>query len=1271
MSIKTSVRKKLDYKPKPSHYKGHISKVSKFMNRKLSAVTVGFLIAALSIAGFNWQTDLNKNSAKVLGVNDNSGYKLRYKTTTKGGIRFAGNSLGLNTYSEYQPGLIDGSIDTFMSLNNSLKDGDYPNGTTKDWKQNGSTATLDLPSGSSVLYAELVWGANFKNTEKNLNLEAEIDTPIKFTSPNGQINVSGDAITAANTPYGYIRTADVTNQVKAGGAGVYSTSGIPALLTPEEKSDNYAGWSLAVVFSDPQAPTRNLTYYTGAETVFVNKQDGNTVKVSGFGTPVQGDFEAKIFISTQEGDSDLTGDQLLFGKTEADLQAISGPNNLENNFFGAQINKYDGTLDNRGTFGDKNHPLGRSIGGNRQGFDITTVDVSKKMSNNQTEAFIKGTSKRDVYVINSLGFQIDVNAPLPKVTIKRDKPTVRVGDTITYTIDITNEGPIDAKNSILKSLIPEGTSLVPDTFKINGQNSAQNPVNPIPLNDIKPQDRLQLIYTVKVDRLPPSNVFENEAGVEYEYTQVAGQEPTKESTYSSKVVTVGIRIIGEPPVALDDQSATLKNKPVLIDVLVNDTDPDNGKLPASELDPASLEITRQPTNGNVVIKEGKTEYTPKTDFVGTDTYEYKICDKEQTCDTAEVKVTIKEPEPPVAEDDTASTKTDLPVVIEVLNNDRNPIGGIKPTDLKRIITPPSNGTVTIDNTTGKITYTPKTGFNGTDRFNYEICNSDGCDPAEVRITVSPRNIPDAKDDTSQTRENTPVDIDLPANDTDPINSLKPDTTIITKPPLNGTVELEPNTGKATYTPKIGFSGNDSFEYKICNAENECDTATARIVVRPNLAPDAINDTATTKQDAPVNIDVLKNDTDPENKLDPTTLKIIAPPKNGTVSINPSTGLPIYTPKPNFNGTDNFTYQICNTYQKCDIADVNIKVDAKAIPEAIDDSANTRINQSIEIEILKNDKNPLGLVTPDIFRRIVQSPKNGQISVDTNTGKVDYTPNTDYSGQDSFSYEICNSDGCDVAIVSIDVKGPNKPDAIDDRDQTTIGKPVTTDVLANDTDPNNSLLPSTTKVTVPPQNGTTTVDPTTGKITYLPNPNFKGADQYTYQICNTENECDTANVVLAVTTPEAPLAVPDKKDGLSNQPIQLNILDNDKFDPASPYELEIIQQPTHGQVDLNKATGTLIYIPDPEYIGIDSIVYRLCDNFDQCSSTTIDLNIQNPINATSKPGKVLGANDKILDSTPRTGGQTETIGLVISILAVLYFFFESQHVQKRSKTKSAK
>ena len=85
---------------------------------------------------------------------------------------------------------------------------------------------------------------------------------------------------------------------------------------------------------------------------------------------------------------------------------------------------------------------------------------------------------------------------------------------------------------------------------------------------------------------------------------------------------------------------------------------------------------------------------------------------------------------PIAADDRVETARNTPVTINVLAND-TPNGATTP----NVVTAPQNGTAVV-NPDGTIEYTPNTGFVGTDRLVYTLCNASGCATATVSIEVT-------------------------------------------------------------------------------------------------------------------------------------------------------------------------------------------------------------------------------------------------------------------------------------------------------------------------------------------------------------------------------------------------------------------------------------------------------------------------------------------------------------------------------------------------------
>jgi|GEM_PF-1158497 len=186
--------------------------------------------------------------------------------------------------------------------------------------------------------------------------------------------------------------------------------------------------------------------------------------------------------------------------------------------------------------------------------------------------------------------------------------------------------------------------------------------------------------------------------------------------------------------------------------------------------------------------------------------------------------------PPHAEPDFASTDEDLPVIIDVLANDSDPDGDpLQITDFAQ----GSKGVVEL-NSDGTLTYRPNQDANGEDQFTYAISDGrGGTATATVSVNIRPINDPPVPvNDHAETAMNTPVTLDVLANDSDPDGDSL--TVIGVGPAAHGSVVLNTD-GTVTYTPEAGYFGTDSFTYDISDGNG----GTARGDVHVSiLEPDA-------------------------------------------------------------------------------------------------------------------------------------------------------------------------------------------------------------------------------------------------------------------------------------------------------------------------------------------------------------------------------------------------------------------------------------------------
>ncbi|SQA34703.1 RTX toxin [Vibrio harveyi] len=383
----------------------------------------------------------------------------------------------------------------------------------------------------------------------------------------------------------------------------------------------------------------------------------------------------------------------------------------------------------------------------------------------------------------------------------------------------------------------------------------------------------------------PAENFNGDATISY---TISDGQLTDDAT-----VAVTVNPVNDAPVAVNDTVSTDEDTAVTIDVLANDSDPENDTLIITA---ASVPAEQ----GTVTIVDGKLVFTPAENFNGDATISYTISDGQLT-DDATVAVTVNPVnDAPVAVDDTVTTDEDTAVTIDVLANDSDPEND--QLTITNASVPAEQGTVAIVD--GKLVFTPAENFNGDATISYTVSDGELTDDATVAVTVNPVNdAPVAVNDTVSTDEDTAVTIDVLANDSDPEN----DQLTITNasvPAEQGTVTIVD--GKLVFTPAENFNGDATISYTISDGQLS-DDATVAVTVNPvNDAPVAVNDAVSTDEDTAVTIDVLANDSDPENdQLTITNASV--PAEQGTVAI--VDGKLVFTPAENFNGDATISYTI--------------------------------------------------------------------------------------------------------------------------------------------------------------------------------------------------------------------------------------------------------------------------------------------------------------------------------------------------------------------------
>ena len=194
----------------------------------------------------------------------------------------------------------------------------------------------------------------------------------------------------------------------------------------------------------------------------------------------------------------------------------------------------------------------------------------------------------------------------------------------------------------------------------------------------------------------------------------------------------------------------------------------------------------------------------------------------------------------------------------------------------------------------------------------------------------------------------------------------------------------------------------------------------------------------------------------------------------------------------------------------------------AVPVANEDNSSTSIDTPVIVDVLENDT---ALDDVPLTLTIESLPSNGDIEVNPDN-TITFSPDLSFTGDDQFSYQVCDADGdCAAASVIITVAPSSVLFAVDDRysvgqdNQLFIDPPG---VLDNDIDPDNKELQAIKPSD--PSNGTLLSFNVDGDFTYFPDPGFIGSDTFTYIASNGTDESEPANVIIDVLEDQTPPSI---------------------------------------------------------------------------------------------------------------------------------------------------
>lgn len=367
-------------------------------------------------------------------------------------------------------------------------------------------------------------------------------------------------------------------------------------------------------------------------------------------------------------------------------------------------------------------------------------------------------------------------------------------------------------------------------------------------------------------------------------------------------------------------------------------------------------------------------------------------------------------------DDTITVAEDSGgTVIDVLDNDQV-VSGTGTLTVVSVTQPTSGGTASL--TSGEVVFTPEADFFGTAEFTYRVSDTNGVQ-SDATVTVTVTNVNDEPTGTADSFDVTenagPTTLDVLANDfSDPDPSDETLTVTEVSTSSNGaTITIASGGGSINYTPATGFTGVDTFTYRVSDGTLSSQVQVSVTVLPADPPPTANDDAFTvTEDDVEAEFDVLDNDlADASNEaflLD----DVGTPSQGGNVRISGDGTQFFYKPAPNFAGSEEVTYTIRDAGGGLAVATVTFTVTGVNDPPPIENEVIPITRGSDEREVLLIGDLPDNVDAGETltFGSTVTTSAGGTARVE-NGSRIFYTPpSATFVGQDTINYTVNDSSG---------------------------------------------------------------------------------------------------------------------------------------------------------------------------------------------------------------------------------------------------------------------
>ncbi len=689
----------------------------------------------------------------------------------------------------------------------------------------------------------------------------------------------------------------------------------------------------------------------------------------------------------------------------------------------------------------------------------------------------------------------------------------------------------------------------------------------------------------------------------------------------------------------------------------------DAETPASSL---SFTVTQQPAHGTLTGSAPNVSYTPNANYAGADSFAFTVTDRgtPDNCGSPGPACAAPLTSPPatitvnVGASDVAPTATPQSVAVNFNTPKAITLAGTDaetaPSDLSFTVTAnPTHGA--LSGTPPQLTYTPATGYSGTDSFQFTVgdrgapdnCGTPGAfcaasatsSPATISITVAQTNTaPSANPQSVVTNQDAAKSIVLTGSDAETAAANL--TFAITTNPSHGTLSgAAPN---VTYTPASGYSGTDTFSFKVtdrgapdncgapkqtCTAALESAPAPVTISVTPsNTVPAAGGQSAITNMNTAKSITLSGSDV--ETAGISLTFAITANPAHGTLSGNAP--LLTYTPSSGYTGTDSFQFKVtdrgapdnCTAGPLCGApldsapATVSITISpANAAPVANGQTVSTTQNTATNILLTGKDTET---AAGNLTFLVTGLPTHGTLS--GNAPNLTYTPAAGYSGPDSIQFRVVDRgapDNCGTpgvrcaapvdsttATIGISVTPVNTAPVT--RSQTlTASMNGSTAILLNAGDGETGPASLAYTIVTPPSHGT--LSGTGPGVVYTAAPGYVGPDSFQFKVTDrgSPDNCGAPAQFCAAALESAPGTITLKVAAINTFPVanamtvstnqnvaKVITLTGSDAESSADKLMFTHTAPSHGT--LSGTAPNLTYTPNSNYVGSDSFFFTVTD-----------------------------------------------------------------------------